>query len=823
MAQEGKKAKAEAPEPLPTIEAKTKGMEHMPGYFDLYWDADAGKLYLEVDRFDTPFLYQEALATGLGSNPVGLDRGQEGDTHVLEAARVGRRILLIEPNYGFRAREGSAAEKSAVREAFAPGTIWGFDAVARKDDRWLVDATPFFVRDAHGIVQTLKRTDQGDFELDRSRSAIYTPRTKAFPENTEVEAWLTFTSDRPGPLVRRTAADPEAVSLRAHYSLVRLPDDGYAPRAADPRVGAFAVTFQDYSVPIDSSIHVRWATRHRLVKKDPGAAVSEPVKPLVYYVDPGIPEPIRSAVMEGISWWEKAFEAAGFRNAFQVKVLPDSADPMDLRYNVVHWTHRRTRGWSYGASVVDPRTGEILKANVNLGSLRLRQDHLIGSGLVPVFGGSAGASGRVGVGGCDYGDGPAFGYLADLDPSTTPTEMALARVRQLAAHEVGHTLGLAHNYIASTYGRASVMDYPAPVVNIRDDGTLDLSDAYAVGVGAYDRFAITWLYSQFPKGTDVHAALDSIVRHGLSRGMRFITDKDARPMGAAHPLAALWDNGSDPVAYLGHELEVRKAGLAEFGPKMIRPGEPLASLEEILVPLYLHHRYQLEAASHSLGGADYSFAMRGDGQTPITPVPPERQRAALSGMLTTLSPEFLALPDTVLSILPPPAYGMASGETFASRTAPMFDPLGVAASSAGYTLDYLLQPQRMARLVGQHARNPKEPGLDEVVNRLLDATWRAPDPSDGYRLALRRTVDHVVLDRLLSEASSAENTGLVRAELDAEIRELRDWLAGRPKPDPVQAAALEDIRRWLSRPEGTTPPARVEELPPGDPIGGGGR
>jgi len=828
LGQGAKKAGAAAPDTLPTIEAKTKGMEHMPGYFDLYWDADAGKLYLEVDRFDTPFLYQEALASGLGSNPVGLDRGQEGDTHVLEAARVGRRILLIEPNYGYRAREGSAAEKSAVREAFAPGTIWGFDAVARTDDRWLVDATPFFLRDAHGIVQTLKRTDQGDFELEQSRSAIYTPRTKSFPDNTEVEAWLTFTSDRPGPLVRRTAADPEAVSLRLHYSLVRLPDDGYEPRRADPRVGAFAVTFQDYSVPIDSSIHVRWATRHRLVKKDPGAAVSEPVKPLVYYVDPGIPEPIRSAVMEGISWWEKAFEAAGFRNAFRVKVLPDSADPMDLRYNVVHWTHRRTRGWSYGASVVDPRTGEILKANVNLGSLRLRQDHLIGSGLVPMFPGSAGAgadasSTAVGVGGCDYGDGPAFGYLADLDPSTTPTEMALARVRQLAAHEVGHTLGLAHNYIASTYGRASVMDYPAPVVKVRDDGTLDLSDAYAVGVGSYDRFAITWLYGQFPQGTDVHAALDSIVRDGLSRGMRFITDKDARPMGAAHPLAALWDNGSDPVAYLSHEFEVRKVGLAEFGPKMIRPGEPLASLEEILVPLYLHHRYQLEAASHSLGGADYSFAMRGDGQTPITPVPPERQRAALSGMLTTLSPDFLALPDTTLSLLPPRAYGMASGETFASRTAPVFDPLGVAASSAGYTLDYLLQAQRMARLVGQHARNPEEPGLDEVVDRLLDATWRAPDPSDGYRLALRRTVDRVVLDRLLSEASSAQNTGLVRAELDAKIRGLRDWLAGRSEPDPVQAEALEDIRRWLSRPEGTTPPARVEELPPGDPIGGGGR
>jgi hypothetical protein len=804
----GHDEEAAGPKPLPTIEAKTEGMTHMPGYFDLYWDARADKLYMEVDRFDQEFLFQESLATGLGSNPVGLDRGQEGDTRVLVARRVGRKILFVQPNLGFRARSGSDAEKAAVREAFAPGTVWGFEAVAKSGDRWLVDATSFFVRDAHDIVQTLKRTQQGDFKLNESRSTIYLPRTKSFPKNTEIEAWLTFTSPRPGPLVRRTAADAGSFSLRAHYSLVRLPDDGYVPRRHDPRIGAFAITFQDYAVPIDQSIHFRWVTRHRLVKKDPSAAVSEPVQPLVYYVDPGIPEPVRSAVIEGISWWSKAFEAAGFKNAFQ----------MDLRYNVVHWTHRRTRGWSYGASVVDPRTGEILKANVNLGSLRLRQDHLIGQGLVPMF---ASAGQAEGVGGCDYGQGPSFGYLADLDPATTPTELALARVRQLAAHEVGHTLGLAHNYMASTYGRASVMDYPAPVVNIREDGTLDLSDAYAVGVGSYDSLAITWLYSQFPKGTDVHAALDSIIQDGLHRGIRFITDQDARPPGAAHPLAALWDNGADPVAYLNHEIQVRKVGLEHFGEAMIRPGEPLASLEEVLVPLYLHHRYQLNAAAHSLGGYDYYFALRGDGQTPITVVPPDQQRRTLNELLSTLDPSFLAIPNRILNLIPPRAYGVATGEIFDSRTAPVFDPLGAAASSADFTIGLILQPQRMARLVAQHARDAKEPGLAEVLDRTMAATWKAPDPQNGYDLALRRTVDRVFLDRLMEEAGSADNTELVRADLDAAVRSLRDWLAGRSRPDPVQAKALEDIRRWIARPEGTTAPARVKELPPGDPIGGG--
>jgi hypothetical protein len=815
-------AQETGPQPLPTIEEKTEGMKHMPGYFDLYWDGLAGKLYMEIDRFDQEFLYQESLASGLGSNPVGLDRGQEGSTRILVARRTGRRILFVQPNYAYRALGGSEAEKAAVREAFAPGTLWGFEPVANTDDRWLVDATAFFVRDSYGIVQRLKATDQGDFKLDESRSAIHLPRTKAFPRNDEVEAWLTFTSPRPGPLVDSTAADPGSFSLRTHYSLVELPDDGYEPRRLDPRVGAFAIEFQDYATPIDESIDVAWVVRHRLVKRDPSAAVSEPVEPLVYYVDPGIPEPVRSAVIDGISWWATAFEAAGFRNAFRVEVLPDSADPMDLRYNVVHWTHRRTRGWSYGSSVVDPRTGEILKANVNLGSLRLRQDHLIGSGLAPMFGNANESMGATGVGGCDYGDGPSFGYLSELDPATTPTEMALARVRQLAAHEVGHTLGLAHNYIASTYGdRASVMDYPAPIARIADDGALDLSDAYGVGAGVYDVFAIRWLYGQFAPGVDEATALDSIVRDGLRKGYRFITDADARPAGAAHPLAALWDNGADPVAYLDHEIQVRQIGLDHFGEAMIRPGEPLASLDEVLVPLYLHHRYQLNAAAHSLGGYDYSFALRGDGQTPITVVPPEQQRRALAGLLSTLDPDFLTIPDRILDLIPPRAFGMATGEIFDSRTAPVFDPLGAAASSADFTVGLILQPQRMARLVAQHARDPKQPDLTEVLDRTLAATWRAPDPQDGYSLALRRTVDRVVLDRLLEAAGSAGNTELVRADLDAAVRSLRDWLDALPEPDPVQSKALEDIRRWLARPEATTSPAKVKKLPPGDPIGGG--
>jgi hypothetical protein len=826
----------EEDEETPSIAEATEGMERMEGYFDLWWDEDEGRLHLETDRWEEEFLYQVSLATGLGSNPVGLDRGQLGDTRIVELRRVGPRVLLVQPNYRYRARTDDAAEARAVREAFAPATIWAFEVEAETEGRVLVDATDFFLRDAHGVVGRLEETGQGEFERDGDRSVIHLPGTDAFPRNTDVEASLTFTSDDPGPLVRRTAADGEAVTLRLHHSLVRLPDDGYEPREVDPRIGAFGISFHDFARPLDRDLEVRWATRHRLEKADPASPSSEPVEPLVFYVDPGIPEPVRSAVVEGASWWEEAFEAAGFEDAFRVEVLPEDADPLDVRYNVIHWTHRRTRGWSYGASVVDPRTGEILKANVNLGSLRLRQDHLLGRGLAPPYG--SGAPSRRGAlpsghpaagagGACDLAAGPGFGYLASADGGTTPTELALARVRQLSAHEVGHTLGLAHNFAASTYGRASVMDYPAPLVRFDDDGALDLSDAYDTGVGAYDVFAVRWLYSEFPPGTDESAALDSVVRAGLDDGMLYLTDADARPAGAAHPLAGLWDNFSDPVEALRHEIRVRRRALEAFGPGAVREGRPVAELEEVLVPLYLHHRYQVEATAHTLGGVDYRHAVRGDGQTPVRPVSPDRQREALEALLSTLEPGFLAVPERLRELLPPPAPGTPEGETFDGHTAPTFDDLGVAAAAARFTIRFLLQPERMARLVNQGARASgpaadAAPGLDEVVSRLLDATWRAEGPRDGRLAAVDREVESVVLARLLEEADAPSNPPRVRAVLEASVDELGTWLDARDEPTAHQVRALETIRRWRERGFETTEPSRPLELPPGSPIGGDG-
>ena len=809
----GQASSEERPSPsIPSIEDKTRDMTHLEGFFDLYWDDSAGKLYWEVGLWDKEFLYQVSLASGLGSNPVGLDRGQLGRTHLLEARRVGPTVLLVEPNYRYRARSDNPDEVRAVRDAFAPSTHWGFKVEAESGARVLVDGTDFFLRDSHGIARRLKDAEQGDFELDRSRSVIHLPRTKAFPRNTEIEALLTFTSASPGQLVWSTAASGDAVTLRVRYSLVRLPDDGYEPRRADPRVGAFGLSFKDFATPIDEDFDIMWVARHRLEKKDPSAARSEALEPLVYYLDRGAPEPIRSALLEGASWWNAAFEEAGFVDAFRVELLPANADPLDLRYNMIHWTHRSTRGWSYGGSVVDPRTGEMLKGNVNLGSLRLRQDYLLGMGLSPTSGSD--------LGGCGVGGGPAFEYLAQVGSESDPVEMALARVRQLSAHEVGHTLGLAHNYIASTYAdRASVMDYPAPLVEIMPDGRLDLSNAYGVGVGEYDKFAVKWLYSDFAPGTDEKAVLEAIVKDGLDRKIRFISGRDAIPAGAAHPLAALWDNGADPVAMLRHEIQVRRIGLETFGPDMIRPGDPMASLEKVLVPLYLHHRYQLEAAMHSIGGADYNYALRGDGQRIITIVPGQTQREAIDVVLSTLDPEFLAVPERVARMIPPRAYREPDSETLERWTGLTFDPLAAAASASGFTVRLLLNPERMARLVEYHSRSSEYPGLPEVTESLLERTWKAPSRATAYLEEVQQTMQRAVLDELLRQASNRQNISQARAILTVQLAGLADWLESVGTSTPHQKLAAEDIRRWQERPHGTDAPTVPHELPPGSPIG----
>jgi hypothetical protein len=799
---------------LASITDKTKGMELREGFFDLYWDETTGKLFWKIDSFDREFLYQISLASGLGSNPVGLDRGQLGNAMVLKAIRVGPRVLLLEPNYRYRARSSNPEEVRAVEDAFAPSVHWGFEVLAAEGGSVLVDATDFFLRDAHGAAAAMERAGQGSFQLDRSRSVFYMSRTRSFPQNTEVETLLTFTSAKPGALVQSVAASGEAVTLREHHSFVALPEGGYTPRAADPRIGVFGPTFYDYASPIDENLSVKWVARHRLAKKNPGAARSEPVEPIVYYLDPGVPEPIRSALLDGARWWNQAFEAAGFIDAFRVEMLPEGADPMDIRYNMIHWTHRSTRGWSYGNTVTDPRTGEIVKGNVNLGSLRVRQDYLMGKALTPLF-----PSGDGGLDGCGLSGSPGFTYLAQVTEGADPVAMSLSRLRQLSAHEVGHTLGFPHNYLASSYGgRASVMDYPAPAVKIRG-GKLDLSDAYASGIGEYDKLAVRWLYSEFPPGANEVQSLDAIVQEGLRSEVRFMAHTDNAIVGGAHPLASVWDNGANLVDTLLHEIEVRRIGLEGFGPSVIRPGEPMSLLEQALVPLYLHHRYQLTAALNTLGGNDYYYALRGDGQTPVAIVPGDAQRKALDAALSTLEPEFLTIPERILSLIPPPAYRYDEGESFDRHTGLLFDPLTAADSSADFTVSLILHPERMARLVEYGSRSDEYPDLGEVVDRMLEKTWYAARPASRYEAAVQEVAQRSVLDGLLEEASSADNPPRVRAVLTEKLRELESRLESASGASASAKLAADDIRRWQERPEGTVPRSRPPRLPQGAPIG----
>lgn len=792
FSQEGKKDTAPK-----TIAEHTSGMQKFDGYFTFYWNEKDGKLWLEIDKWDTEFLYVNSLPAGIGSNDIGLDRAQLGGSRIVKFQRVGPKVLMIEPNYDYRAVTENAAERQAVEQAFAQSVTWGFEVAAEENGKALVDATQFYLRDAHNVSGRLQSSNQGNYRLEASRSAFYLPRTKNFPKNSEVEVTLTFTGEPKGFWIRSVTPSADAVTVRQHHSFVELPDAGYKPREFDPRAGFFGINYMDYATPISEPIVKRFISRHRLKKKNPGAALSEAVEPIVYYLDPGTPEPIRSALLDGARWWNQAFEAAGYKDAFQVNMLPEDADPMDVRYNVINWVHRSTRGWSYGSTVRDPRTGEIIKGHVSLGSLRVRQDFLIAEGLL-----------------APYGD--------DGGKPTEMQEMALARIRQLSAHEVGHTLGLAHNYAASVADRASVMDYPHPLAQLAGANGIDLSNAYDVGIGEWDKVAITFGYQDFPAGTDEKKALEDIIQKSLADGLLFITDSDARPPGSAHPLAHLWDNGKSTVDELNRLMQVRQKALAQFSEKNIRTGRPMALLEEVLVPIYLVHRYQLEATSKVLGGLMYTYALRGDGQHPTAMIPPAEQRRALDGLLKTLAPEALALPENILKTIPPRAFGYGRDrELFNIRTGLTFDPLAAAETAANMTLDFILHPQRAARLVEYHARNANNPDFIEVVDKLIEATWKSPKAS-AYLQAIQRVVDQAVLAHLMTLATDDNAANQVRAIAYVKVMELGDWMGNALDTNPNQQAhflfALAQIKAYKENPidfKRTDPP----RPPAGSPIG----
>src|SRR6056297_1994100 len=783
------------------------GLELAEGFIDIYSSAAKGKVLARLPSADPDgdqpgvllrFIHAQRLTAGLGSNPLGLDRGWGKSGRILRFRRIGDRVIAEVENHRYRAVTSNAPERRAVSESFATSFVWSTEVVAEDDSgRVLIDLAGLLTADALRLAQTLSR-DGGTFKRADDRSLPDAASLLVFPDNVEIDAWITFTGEEPGREIQATAADSSAVTLIQHHSFVRLPDDGYRVRQADPRTGTFALGFYDYAARLDEPVVQAYAMRHRLQYNEPGKPESGVRDPLVFYIDPGAPERIRQALVEGASWWRDAFAAAGFENGFRVELLPEDAHPLDIRYNVVQWVHRQTRGWSYGGGIIDPRTGEMIKGHVILGSQRVRHDRMIFEGLAGVA---------------------AVGSGADDDP----VELALDRIRQLAAHELGHALGFGHNFAASTNDRASVMDYPAPWIQVDDLGALDFSRAYDQGIGEWDKLVARWLYAEFAPDTDERDRLDRIVAEASGRGLRFVADEHARSVSTGHPFGAVWDNGADPVAELGNAMAVRELALERFGADRIAAGRPLASLREVLVPIYLYHRYQVDAAAKSLGGVQFSYAVRGGPGGRPTPVSPDDQRRALTMLLKTLDTERLDLPDRIVRMMPPSYNGYwfdIGGETLPARTEPAFDPFTAAETAADLSFRALLNPARAERLVAQNALDPAMPSLSDVVDAVQERLFADLTSTNSDRSIV---ISQRLLARFaaaLMELDTGSNSPQVQGIASAGLRNLAR--------ETGRARGMRAFGEWMSarieshlqRPAPPSSPASSgPDVPPGSPIG----
>lgn len=772
------------------IEEK-KDLKSYNGYFNFHYSPTEGKIYLEVDRLNKEFLYTHFLASGIGSNDIGLDRGQIGDGVVVKFIKSGNTILLLQPNQKFRAISDNEFEKKSIEEAFATSIIFGFPIKETKNEKHLIDLTPFLLRDAHHVSKRLKNNNQGTYKLDKSRNVLWLENTKAFPKNVEFESLLTFVGDPKGRQIVTVAPDANSITIRQHIGFIELPDDNYSPRIFDARSGSFPMSYMDYSTPVWEPIKKQFIYRHRLHKKKPNLKLSEAVEPIVYYLDPGTPEPIRSALLEGASWWNQAFEAIGYKDAFQVKMLPLDADPLDVRYNVIQWVHRSTRGWSYGGSINDPRTGEIIKGHVSLGSLRIRQDFLIAQALM---------------------NRPFKNDDQNYQPML---ELALARIRQLSAHEVGHTLGFAHNFAASTNSRASVMDYPHPKITLKKD-EIDFSEAYATGIGEWDKVTVAYSYSDIPSDQSEKSYLSKLLMEAFSDGLYYISDADARPQGGAHAKAHLWDNGTSATEELKNVLAVRKKAIENFSIDNIKSGEPLSKLEDVFVPLYFYHRYQTEAAIKSIGGLDYTYAIKGASGIVVQIISKEEQEAALNEIMHTLKVKTLKIPQRILKLFPPRAMGYErTRESFKSNTNVTFNSLGPVATASNMTLRLLLNAERANRLVEQYALSESNLSLNEVLSQLIKHTFTVKTKT-SYEKEIAHTVQHSVFQNVLNLIATDDASPQVKSIANETLDTLLTML--KSNKSTFNNQLIRELISFRKYPE-RFKIYEVPKIPDGSPIG----
>lgn len=762
-------------------------------FFKHIYDESTGKVQLDVQHLNTEFLYVNSLAAGVGSNDIGLDRGKLNSTRIVKFIKKGNKLLLVQPNQKFRANSDNAQEVKAVEQAFASSVVWGFEIQNSKDNVHTIDISNFLLHDSNGIAKTLKDKKQGTYKLDKSRSAIEKDQLLAFPKNIEFEAILTFKGEATGSYIRSVAPTNNLVTVVQHQSFIALPDSGYVPREFHPYSGFNNISYYDYASPIESSMNKKFITRHRLEKINKGSGLSRAKEPITYYVDSGCPEPVKSALIEGASWWNQAFTAAGFENAFIVRELPKDAHPLDVRYNVIQWVHRSTRGWSYGASVVDPRTGEIIKGHVSLGSLRVRQDFMIAQGILSP-------------------------YKDNVEEDHTPMkEMALARLRQLSAHEVGHTIGLAHNFAASTNDRASVMDYPHPYITL-EGKQINLSDAYDDKIGSWDKRTITYGYAEFENKEETKSGLEQILRETKEMGLLYMSDSDARPMGSAHPKAHLWDNGNDPIEELKRVAKLRTFSLNKFGSDNISQGTPYSEAEKVIVPVYLMHRYQIEAVSKIIGGVDYNYAVKGFDEPIHKPVSVPVQNTAMQVLLNTISPEELALPQSALDILLPSAKGYRrSRESFDSKTTMVFDPLTSAEALTNFVLTLMLHPERLSRI------NQQETSLSEYLNAVQQRIFHVTSSKDGYQNQLSMIPQKLYVIHLIKLARNTKVDKQISAMAQLKLSNITSMFKNGDNDDwNAHNLYLGNMIKTLnSKPELIAIPG-IADMPPGSPIGCGG-
>lgn len=768
------------------------GLINYQGFFDFSYSENKDRIYLEVNSLDKQFLYVSALSQGIGSNDIGLDRGQLGARKIVFFKKSGNKLLLIEPNLKYVAKTKNPLEKKSVYEAFAKSVLHGFNIIDYKNGSYKIDITSFLLEDRHGIIKRLVDRNQGKYTIDKSKSSINLDRTKAFEKNIEFDVLLTFTGNAEGNFIKSVTPSPDNITVYQHHSFIELPDNNYKSRIFDPRSGSNSISYFDYSSPVTKKTLKKYILRHRLIKKNKNTTLSEPLEPIIYYLDNGTPEPVRSALIEGGEWWNEAFEKIGFKNAFKIKILPKNADPLDIRYNVIQWVHRSTRGWSYGSSVIDPRTGEIIKGHVSLGSLRVRQDFMIAIGLL---------------------EAP---YSLTNNKEKIALDMALSRIKQLSAHEIGHTLGFSHNFSASSNNDSSVMDYPHPNIKLINN-KINIENAYSTGIGEWDKVSVAYSYSEFDELQDENLELDKILENSFRNNLSFISDADSRPIGSSHPTAHLWDNGPDAVVELKKLIQIRDIALQNISLDHLKKGEPYSNLQDLIVPIYLLHRYQSEAVVKLIGGVDYDYAVKGNIKYEINMIEKNKQREALANFIELLTPEKLKFPSKLRKLLFPKAFGSkVTRENFLTQTGITFDFIGAANTLSNNLLKLLLNSERASRLIQQTGFDVSQLSFEEVIENLFAISFKKRYSDNHYR-QINEVVKHNILKNIFSLGQNPKVYPEIKAAIFSKLESLDNFLAS--QEDLIYGNYYRsEIQKYFDNPDDFKPKSS-NRMPDGSPIG----